>query len=303
MKISVLLSTYNGEKYIREQLDSLLSQSLKPTTILIRDDGSKDNTVSIIKEYMKKDESIKFYTGKNLGAGKSFWNLLEECEEADYYAFCDQDDVWMKEKLEKAVEMLEKEDKTIPLLYCSKYILTDENLNPIDSNVSSLYNFSDFEHSLIYHTAPGCTFVLNDKARKKSLKYDVNKEYFMIHDAIIHKVVALFGKVLLDQNGYIYYRQHSNNEIGMNANKLVVFKGRVERFLNGKIKHYRSETAKSLLRVYGNECDQTRKKVIDIVANYSTNFEYKLKLMNMNCFKSHTINDLFFKLLVLVNYI
>ncbi|MDO4197470.1 MAG: glycosyltransferase family 2 protein [Erysipelotrichaceae bacterium] len=303
MKLIVLLSTYNGEKYLREQLDSLLSQTLLPTKIIIRDDGSKDETLSIIEEYMNDYDFIEFYKGKNLGAGKSFWNLLKKCEDADYYAFCDQDDVWMKEKLEKAVEMLKKEDNSVPLLYCGRYTLTDEMLNPINSEISSLYDFADFEHSLIYHTAPGCTFVFNDKARKMALKYDVDEEYFVIHDAIIHRVTALFGKVILDHNSYIYYRQHGNNEIGMNAKGFEEFKGRVSRFLNGKSKCYRSNTAKSLLKVYGDECDEDRREKIDIVANYMNNSSYKRKLMSMECFKSHTINDLFFKVLVLVNYI
>lgn len=303
MKLTVLLSTYNGEKYLREQLDSLIEQNLKPDRILIRDDGSKDATISIINEYMKKYDFISFYDGKNLGPGKSFWDLMKNCDDSDYYAFCDQDDYWKKEKLEKAVELLEKEDKDIPLLYCSKYTLTDENLNPINSEVSSLYNFSDFEHSLIYHTAPGCTFVINDKARKMALKYDVNKEYFMIHDAIIHKVVAAFGKVVLDNNAYILYRQHGNNEIGMKADKLKVFKDRVDHFLSGKMKGYRSKTAQSLLNTYAEELCPERKEIIEIVAHYMDNMKYKYKLLSMDCFKSHTVNDLFFKILVLVNYI
>lgn len=303
MKLIVLMSTYNGEKYIRQQLDSLLSQTLKPDQICIRDDGSKDDTIAILEEYAGRYPFIKYYCGQNRGPAKSFWELICNCEEADYYSLCDQDDVWFDDKLSVAVEMLQKEDQSQPLLYCSKFTLTDSELNPIDSNVSSLYGFSDFPHSLIYHTAPGCTFVFNHAAREKIVKYDVEKEYCLIHDAIIHKVVAMFGKMILDNRSHIYYRQHENNEIGMNANKAKVFIERVDRFLNGKIRNYRSKTAKSLLNVYGDEIDEDKKELVDIVANYMNDPKLKRELLSRECFRSHTINDLFFKILVLVNYI
>ena len=303
MKLVVLMSTYNGERYIREQLDSLLKQSLKPDLIFIRDDGSKDDTVAILEEYASEYSFIKYYSGKNKGPAKSFWELICNCDEADYYALCDQDDVWFEDKLETAVSALEKENEKIPLLYCSKFTLTDKDLNPINSNVSSLYSFSDFPHALIYHTAPGCTFVFNNEARKKIIKYDVEKEYCIIHDAIIHKVVTMFGKMILDDASHIYYRQHGSNEIGMNANVLKVFFGRINRFLNGKIRNYRSNTAKSLLRVYGGEIDEDKKNLLNIVANYMDEPRLKKLFLSEKRFLSHTGNDVFFKILVLVNYI
>ncbi len=303
MRLIVLMSTYNGERYIREQLDSLLSQTLRPDQILIRDDGSRDDTVAILEEYASQYPFIKYYNGKNKGPARSFWELIENCEKADYYALCDQDDVWFDDKLSVAVDMLEKEDGSVPLLYCSKYTLTDKDLVPIDSNVSSLYDFSDFPHALLYHTAPGCTFVFNDEARKKIVRYDVEKEYCIIHDAIIHKVVTMFGKMILDERSHMFYRQHGDNQIGMNANVIRVFLGRVDRFLNGKIRNYRSNTARSLLHVYGNEVDEDKKELLNIVANYMNDRKLKKRLLNDECFLSHTGNDLFYKILVLVNYI
>lgn len=304
MRLIVLMSTYNGGKYIREQLNSLLKQTLMPDLIWIRDDGSRDDTLAILEEYASEYPFIRYYNGKNKGPAKSFWELIGNCEEADYYALCDQDDVWFEDKLETAVKTLQEENsKEIPLLYCSKYILTDKELNPIDSNVSSLYNFSDFPHALLYHTAPGCTFVFNDAARKKILEYDIEKEYCIIHDAIIHKIVTMFGKMILDQHPRMYYRQHGDNQIGMKANVISVFLGRVNRFINGKIRNYRSNTAKSLLNVYGSEISEDKKDLLNIVANYMSDKELKKKLMTDDCFRSHTGNDFFFRVLVLVNYI
>ena len=297
------MSTYNGEKYLREQLDSLINQKLLPTKILIRDDGSKDETVNILEEYSSRYNFIEYYCGKNIGPARSFFELINKEDDYDYYSLCDQDDVWFKDKLSSAIELLDKEDNNIPLLYAGRFVLTDSNLNPLNSKVSKLYSFSDFAHSLIYHTAPGCTFVFNKQARNKVVKYDVNLEYCLIHDAIIHKVVTMFGKMILDETPHMYYRQHSNNAIGLTANKPKEFIQRVNNFIKGDIRNYRSNTAKSLLNVYGQECSKENKELLEIVANYQTNKEYKNRLLKDNCFRSNTINDIFFKTLVNINYL
>ena len=106
-KVTILMSTYNGEKYLEEQIDSLLNQTYKNISILIRDDGSKDNTVHIIKEKKKSNDNITLIEGKNVGFIKSFLELINLAEKSDYYAYCDQDDVWMEEKIQRAVEFFE----------------------------------------------------------------------------------------------------------------------------------------------------------------------------------------------------
>ena len=133
MKVVVLMSTYNGQKYLRQQLDSLLNQTVRPTKILIRDDGSNDDTVNLLEEYASFYSFIEYYCGKNIGPAKSFFELINKCDGYDYYALCDQDDVWFKDKLEVAINTLEKENKNIPLLYAGRFTLTDENLNPLNS--------------------------------------------------------------------------------------------------------------------------------------------------------------------------
>ena len=304
MKLIVLMSTYNGEKYLREQLESLVSQDLRPTKILIRDDGSNDSTLDILKQYSNSYDFIEYYQGENIGPAKSFFELINKAEGYDYYSLCDQDDVWFKDKLKVAVETLEQEkDKDIPMLYCSKVVFTDANLNVINANISKLYGYTDFAHSLLYQTAPGCTMVFNEKAREKVIKYDMNKEYCIIHDSIIHKVCTMFGKMILDETPHMYYRQHGGNVIGLPTNKYQQFILRIKRYFNGDNKNYRSDTAKSLLNVYGNECDKDKKELLNIVGNYVKNKELKKQLLNKAIFKTNTINDLFFKFLVIANYI
>lgn len=118
--VSVLMSTYNGAKYIREQIDSILNQKDVNVELLIRDDGSSDNTAEICKEYQKKNTNIRFYQGENIGVGKSFMELLKKAPEADYYSFSDQDDVWLEDKLSRAVKM-------IKIAECSRELSQDRN--------------------------------------------------------------------------------------------------------------------------------------------------------------------------------
>lgn len=303
MKIIVLMSTYNGEKYLKDQLNSLVSQSLRPNKILIRDDGSTDSTLDIIKYYADNYDFIEYYQGENKGPAKSFWELINKSEESDYYALCDQDDVWLKDKIESAITLLKKENKSIPLLYCSKCIYVDEKLNRIDANISKLYSFNDFAHALLYQTAPGCTMVFNNEARKQIVKYDINKEYCMIHDSIIHKIVTMFGKMIIDDTPHIFYRLHNNNAIGFPTNKYDQFKLRVKRFLNKENANSRLEMAKSLLNVYGQECSLENKELLEVLANYQIDKEARKKLLNDTRFKTRSVNDLFFKVLVMFRYI
>ena len=125
--VNILLATYNGSKHIRKQLDSLLAQTYPHITIYIRDDGSQDNTVEIVKKYIADNSSTKKITlldndGVNLGCPASFYQILKECKTADYYAFCDQDDVWYPDKIKWAVEKLSKSPQKVkPLVYFSAY--------------------------------------------------------------------------------------------------------------------------------------------------------------------------------------
>ena len=98
------MSTYNGQKYIRQQIDSILQQTNVEVNLLVRDDGSKDDTIKILDEY-KQEGKLTYYTGPNLGPQLSFLNLLNNCPKADYYAFADQDDYWEKDKLSTAVKL------------------------------------------------------------------------------------------------------------------------------------------------------------------------------------------------------
>ena len=158
--VCVLLSTYNGEKYLREQIESLLSQIGVKIIIVARDDGSHDDTISILAEYEKKITYFHYLVGENVGPAQSFFMLMQQAPKADYYAFCDQDDVWDKDKLIIAVDMLEKESPVTPNMYYSNLRIVDQNLTFYRFSHEKPHIQKDRYCVLTENMATGCTYVL-----------------------------------------------------------------------------------------------------------------------------------------------
>ena len=296
MKILVLMSAYNGEAYIRQQIDSVLAQDIDAQLqLLIRDDGSTDSTRAILEEYQNAGK-LTWYSGENLGPARSFWHLIRHAPEADYYALCDQDDDWLPHKLSRAVMQLQSQKA---MLYCSAFIATDAQLNPIAHHHSVLNQYTDYAHSLIYSTAPGCTFVFHAEAKKQAKAYDMDVHPAIIHDWLLHKIVTITGgRMIFDAEPGIRYRQHSHNAIGAQKNGLQGFALRVKRFLGGDSRQVRSDCAKALLTIYGDQVTHEVKDALDLVANYTESGKKRRALLRDPRFRTGTVNDLFFRVLV-----
>ena len=208
--VCVLMSTYNGEKYLREQLDSILSQEKVNVRLLIRDDGSTDNTVKILKEYVP-DSRITLYTGENIGYKKSFYWLLDIAPDADYFAFADQDDIWLSDKLYSAVELIETESKNTPLLYTSALTCVNEKLEFLrPQNFVKLR--LDFYSEFVRHRFAGCTYVFNNVLRNKCRGISRLDSLNYGHDGLIALLCWVTGgKVIYDAKSHILFRRHGNN--------------------------------------------------------------------------------------------
>ena len=219
-KVTIIMSTYNGEKYIEDQIDSIFKQSDVDIKLIIRDDGSTDLTREIISKKIIEYKSIEMYfDGNNIGACNSFLWLLEKSNDidSDYYAFCDQDDIWAPNKLNAAIKMIEKEEQindSLPILYCSAVTFVDEDLNVIANSFINTDQIT-FERSIFDNRAIGCTLVFNKRLIQKYLKYfNGYEKYIVMHDWTLVLLAHLIGKVVYDNNSYIFYRQHSNNVVG-----------------------------------------------------------------------------------------
>lgn len=216
-KVTILLSVYNGAKYLREQLVSILNQKNVSIRIIIRDDCSTDNSVNLINQFIKDTSCpIKLIKGDNLGFAESFSALLKEAyiyhPDSDYYAFADQDDVWMEDKLISAITKIsEIEDATLPCGYCSNCTLVDSNLNYIRLMHNRKIEISK-ERALIQNIATGCTMLFNYTA----LKYYVENKpaKILVHDYFMYLICIYLGRFIYDSESHINYRQHSNNQIG-----------------------------------------------------------------------------------------
>ena len=241
--VQILMSTYNGTGFLREQLDSILKQDCENKKIagfslLIRDDGSSDGTQDILSEYERKyPDRISWYQGKNIGVTDSFFELLAQSdEEADYIALSDQDDVWLPDKISsgilKLINMEESHpDKVLrPALYCCRPLLVDIHLNEIASNIDRQDMKAGFGNALIENIVTGCTMIINSRLRE-FICMEFPK-HAMLHDRWIYLAASCFGDIYFDEEPHILYRQHGGNAVGISAGKTAEFKYRMKNFLN-----------------------------------------------------------------------
>lgn len=210
--VNVLISTYNGEKYIKEQIDSVLSQSYPSVRIYVRDDGSSDNTMEILRGYARKGQ-IRLLHGKNVGYGRSFGRLLKAAEEGDYWAFCDQDDVWLPDKVKWAVEWLEKQPDGVPALFGSSYELTDETLQVTTGIVGPPRYTLDFRRSLTDCVYMGFAMTFNRPLR--TLMLAGNMDRITSHDWWAQILAQRFGIHYFDSRIAAKHRRLSTSISGM----------------------------------------------------------------------------------------
>lgn len=270
--VTVLLSTFNGEKYLKEQLHSLYTQETVDLSILVRDDGSTDRTCAILDEEQSAGR-LSWYNGENKGPALSFWELLYKAPESSYYSFCDQDDVWDKDKLETAVKILSKSAGKPALYFCQTRLVNSE-LKEIESvKISPLLTY---EESLIYHFITGCTIVINNELRKELLKY--TPDFMRMHDVWIYLVAQAVGAdIHFDSTPHISYRQHGNNVIGQEHSIIGIWKGRIKRIRKNEC--IRSRLAQELLKGYSNILDTEKRELAIAVAHYKKSITSWIKLL------------------------
>jgi rhamnosyltransferase len=285
------MSSYNGERYIREQLDSIFRQSNVEVHLYIRDDCSTDRTIDIIQSY-SEDIPLKIIRGsENVGAPDSFLQLLylvgtdsinSPDLNYDYYAFADQDDIWLPDKLSRGIEILNKLDMDIPLLYYS-----NRNIYAGDVDNGLCYETMEDPNFLRVlngnKQAYGCTFIMNEMLVKTIISkpfppIDVLNNRF--HDSWCLIVAVLIGKVIADKNSYILYRIHDNNTVGVpkfsikEYVKHIIGKGRN----NTNRYKLRSKTAKALKERYASS-NSRYNEILDEYSSYDVDNKIKKKLL------------------------
>ena len=271
-KVLVLLATYNGEKYLCEQLDSVFAQKNVEMHVLARDDGSFDQTKAILQEY-SDHHFLKWYTGKHLNVQKGYFNLMQKAVETDfdYFAFCDQDDIWDADKIETALQQMGSVN--VPTLYyCGQRLvdadaafIADHRLNQ-DRSLQARFVLSDFA---------GCTGVFNRSLLEEVVKFE--PAYMLMHDTWILKVcLCLGGKVVVDPEPHMNYRQHCGNTVGL-GRSLPAYVKQVRQYLN---EYHVEKQMKELKRGYGDRMVAPYKEICDWVCHYKDNRKYKKYLLD-----------------------
>jgi glycosyltransferase involved in cell wall biosynthesis len=218
LSVAILLCTYNGENFLKSQLDSLQLQTHKNFALYISDDHSNDRTKEIISSYQENNpiQLIQIFQGPGLGFSKNFMSLVTNQNiNADFYAFCDQDDYWLPNKITVALEKLIEHNQENPLLYCSRTTYVDDSLHPLNQYSMTIKKEIGFSNALIQSIAGGNTMVFNHSLRellKLPSTYSIPS-----HDWWAYMVASSTGgKVLYDPHSYILYRQHNKALVGGN---------------------------------------------------------------------------------------
>ena len=273
--VCVLMSTYNGEKYLKTQIDSILAQQGVKVGLFVRDDGSTDHTLSILQQYANQCK-LTYYTGANLKPARSFMDLVVNAPQADYYAFSDQDDYWLPNKLEHAISKLEALSTQQPCLYYGQETLVDADLNQLPNAAKKFCPFTTLPQAIIWNSCSGCTSVFNFKLIQLLRHY--TPSHVMMHDAWVYQVCLATGALIYrDQESFIYYRQHGNNVIGGRPG----FIKRIKLRLNMAVKStgIRSKMVQELLKGYSAQMNADSLRICKKIANYKKNLKNKWVLL------------------------
>ncbi len=294
--VNVLISTYNGEAYIAQQIDSILNQSYQGIHIIVRDDGSCDGTMDILKKYGKAG-SIDYYQGENIGYGRSFMELLAVCGDADYWAFCDQDDLWLPQKIEWAVEWLEKQKDKEPLLFHSAYELRSPDLREKTGIHEPPGYTLTFGRALTDCLYQGFSTVFNGELRNLMLKADIRA--LDSHDWWATILVTKYGHAYFDPRVASYHRRL---ESSMSSGRL---KSRIAWFINTfKSSHSDIRScAKAYVRVFG-DCQDDDLRMAERFCDDTYNLHHALsKAMYPNRWRPTLSSELSIRLLMLLGRI
>lgn len=271
-RILVLMATYNGEKYLKEQLDSIFAQKDVDVTVLARDDGSSDETTTILDDYSKSYQ-LSWYSGKHLNVSRGYFSLMQKGADRDfdYYAFSDQDDVWDDDKLSVGIAAIA--DMKVPALYYCGQRLVDGDLTFIanhklnkDRSLSTRFILSDFA---------GCTGVFNKALIREVVSY--KPAYMLMHDTWVLKVcLALGGAVVVDPNPHMSYRQHGGNAVGLGRSLPAYFK-QVKQYLN----EYKVEPQmRELIKGYSGRMVSPYNKIAEACCRYRTDRQSRKLLLD-----------------------
>ncbi|GKU31641.1 glycosyltransferase [Clostridium folliculivorans] len=280
--VTILMSTYNGSKYLEQQIQSIMNQDIgiNNINILIRDDNSKDDTNTILKRFENQNNNINVINGENLGPAYSFWELIRKVDlESDYYAFSDQDDIWLPDKISSAIKVVQSYEE--PVLYYCNALYVDKSGQSLERYALNKENHLSVPTLMAGVTALGCTMIFNKSAMKIFKAAQLTG--IEMHDRTCYIIMYLIGKIVYDKTYHIHYRQHDNNVIGNSENKSL--KRIMKRFKQSYALWFKSQEhsaviqANDMLNNYSSMLRREDREYLELISTYKHNLRKKFKLI------------------------
>ncbi len=299
-QVTVLMSTYNGGQFLQQQLDSLYQQTYPNVKILVRDDGSTDITHKLLAGEQLKGALELLEDCNNIGATRSFFALLRHAAQTKtaYIAFCDQDDVWLANKIERAVTVLSSVSDR-PALYCSCLEIVDEQLQTLKLSVTP--KKIGFGNALVENIAVGCTMVLNRKAIDLLCQQELPAKVY-VHDWWCYLVLSCFGEIIFDNHALIKYRQHSGNAIGAASSFLGVLKRKFARLFNARL--WISEQAFIFQALFADCLPPAQRKILSAVCQAKFSFWHRVRLVfSGGVWRQKCLDNFILRIVILINRI
>lgn len=279
--VAILLCTFNGEKYLAEQLESIISQTHADWVLYVSDDGSADGTRSILEDYRARlgTERMVLLDGPRRGFACNFLSLIKHPEiRADFYAFCDQDDIWFKDRLERGLKAAATYVPESPFLYCSRTRLIDASGQVIGHSPLFMRR-PTFHNALVQSLAGANTMLLNESARALLTRIP-DDAHVVSHDWIAYILVSgCGGRVVYDAEPTLDYRQHGANVIGSN-NGLTDRWLRIRKIFSGTFQDWNNRNLDVLERAGPLLTDENRGVLRRFMLARQSRFATRLRLLH-----------------------
>lgn len=294
MRVQVLLSTYNGAEFLAPQLESILSQHDAAVSILIRDDGSRDRTLEVIRAFMRDGADIRLIEGSNVGVVRSFFALIDAADDTcALFAFCDQDDVWLPDKLSTAARLIG--ERAEPSVFASPVWITDDGHRRL-GQTSVPPRPLTLGNALVQNRLIGCTTVFNAPLLRLIRQHPPDLARVYMHDWWVYLTAGAFGSVVFHDVPTVLYRQHASNVVGMKSDGIPA---RLARFR--KNARDCSRQAGAFLDAYGPLLSAEQQALVRMVADDKP-FPQRLALaFDRRVYRQSRIDDAIFRALVLLN--
>ncbi len=282
--VEVVMSSYNGEKSIVRQLDTIFAQKGVFITCTVRDDGSSDDTVQVLKEYRKNNANLFIIPGDNIGWERSFLDALRQSQKADYYAFSDQDDVWFSDKIRYGVDVLEMAKyKEIPLLYHCNKISVGESLKALKEQAYKIEKPLNRRNAIAQEYVQGCSCIIDINAKKLICNYVPSLKF--PHDYWVGLLCYYFGEIFYSSEPFFYHVHHSNNA----SNDGSLWKSRFDRFRNFFKKSTYFNPCHDLLMGYRDLLTEEDTLFLNRVLSYKKNLRNRFFLLIDSKFRRKSV--------------